>query len=185
MSRPRRRLFEGGAIALPMVIIVVVFFLVYNYVVGFGKDDFYVEVETWLAAESRDYVHTFAALAQEYSTVDMREFLRGFDAQANPSPNTCTRTLAKMYKAIGEYEKTKAKLFNDYKADMALDREFLRIYVGYKDIASIRQSFSNFRYASQKNSFKKISGRDVEAELRQALAYVKERKKGKPAPTAP
>ncbi len=168
-----------------MGVIVVVFFLVYNFVVGFGKDDFFVEVETWLATESGDYVHNFAALAKEYSAVDLHEILRGFDAQADPSPNTCSRTLAKMYEAIGEYEKTKAKLFDDYKPDMTLDREFLRIYVGYKDIASIRPSFSNFRYASQKNRFNKISARDVEAELRQALAYVKERKNSSPTPSTP
>ena len=185
MSRSRRRLFEGGAIALPMGIIVVVFFLCYNFIVGFGKDDFFVEVETWLATESRDYVHTFAALAREYSAVDLHEILKGFDAQADPSPNTCSRTLEKMYEAIGEYEKTKAKLFDDYKPDMTLDREFLRIYVGYKDIASIRPSFSNFRYASQKSRFNTISGRDVEAELRQVLAYVKERKNSRPAPSTP
>jgi len=185
MSRPRRRLFEGGAIALPMGIIIVAFFLLYNFVVGYGKDDFYMEVESWLATESRDYVHTFAAMAREYSTVDLQEILRGFDAQANPSPNTCTRTLAKMYEAIGEYEKTKAKLFNDYKVDMTLDREFLRIYVGYKDIASIRPSFSNFKYASQKRQFNKISGSDVEAELRKVLAYVKERNNNSSAPAAP
>jgi hypothetical protein len=135
--------------------------LIYNYVVGYGEDVFYPEVTSWLASESKTCVHDYAALVDEFSGVDLFSLLKAFDAQAEPSPNDCARTLGKMYEAVGTCEKTKASLFSGYTADLTIDREYLRLYAAYEVFAAIRTSRNNFTYLRHKQSFRRLTQGDL------------------------